>query len=765
MSLIKNEKMEELEIYLEKAQAADESISSFTEVVGNVPTPWEKGDVITFPATIKGNAFKTKIGNKKYEYIVVHVKSADGSERQANFFPPLFRRRARVCEWKTVDGVDVTIPTNDFVVAGGSIVEQLYTKKRKVNDVVLAVLGKSIKISEVHEVKSQEFGTNNPELAKVYDFEPEGWTIGDAPIDIPEDTTTDSDAVKEIYDISIKQETFLLGDIYMKDIPLIEDWGMETKEAVDIKPQKKRNGQHYGREWVDLGLPSDVKWAACNVGASSPEEYGNYYDWGETSTSSEYVEGNCSTYGKSMSDISGDAQYDVARNCRGLKLNYSIYVVNGKMGIGEMGLSHEFNLITQPKYDVIYPFVGEYAVVKIGDKMGLIDSKGREVMPVQYGYLYRLWGKVYWYECNGICYYNDFERQIFNQKCKYEEYMDSISNILHIEIDRILVDGWDEDNERFGFGSFLIDKEQRIVYSEKLKNIILPNYNIESCDFETDIFIISKNGKYGIANSYGKILAPLQYDRIEWSDSGMFRATIGNKEGFIDACGNVKIAFNYDLVGDFCKGLTWVALNGKSGVIDFYGRLVVPMGDYSIRILENGTIVMVTKHIFEKTYAVYGWPSINLQRSYDDFDFNFKNPNLVRVKSGYSYGVIKLNGEIVLEAIYDFIPFDKGNHIVVKMNKKYGIMDLNGRTILPITYDYISLYGGERIGAENLFYIVCINNKTGLMNQRMQLVIPIQYDDITYDSEYNANIVKIGNEYGMVDFEHNILIPFSKNYL
>ena len=51
------------------------------------------------------------------------------------------------------------------------------------------------------------------------------------------------------------------------------------------------------------------------------------------------------------------------------------------------------------------------------------------------------------------------------------------------------------------------------------------------------------------------------------------------------------------------------------------------------------------------------------------------------------------------------------------------------------------------------------------MNQRMQLVIPIQYDDITYDSEYNANIVKLGNEYGMVDFEHNILIPFSKNYL
>jgi len=34
-------------------------------------------------------------------------------------------------------------------------------------------------------------------------------------------------------------------------------------------------------EYVDLGLPSGTLWAACNVGASSPEEYGDYFAWGE----------------------------------------------------------------------------------------------------------------------------------------------------------------------------------------------------------------------------------------------------------------------------------------------------------------------------------------------------------------------------------------------------------------------------------------------------------------------------------------------------
>jgi hypothetical protein len=90
----------------------------------------------------------------------------------------LFRRRARKCDWETIDGVDKAIPTNEFVVAGGSIVDKLYTKAAKMNDVMNALLGKSIKISEVHEVESQEFGSENQQLAKVYDFEPEGWTIG-----------------------------------------------------------------------------------------------------------------------------------------------------------------------------------------------------------------------------------------------------------------------------------------------------------------------------------------------------------------------------------------------------------------------------------------------------------------------------------------------------------------------------------------------------------------------------------------------------------
>ena len=39
---------------------------------------------------------------------------------------------------------------------------------------------------------------------------------------------------------------------------------------------------------IDLGLPSGTKWACCNVGAKTPEGYGGYYAWGETSEKSDY---------------------------------------------------------------------------------------------------------------------------------------------------------------------------------------------------------------------------------------------------------------------------------------------------------------------------------------------------------------------------------------------------------------------------------------------------------------------------------------------
>lgn len=66
------------------------------------------------------------------------------------------------------------------------------------------------------------------------------------------------------------------------------DGGKTATCSVTVKSAWTVDGSENGHDYVDLGLPSGLKWATCNVGASSPEEYGNYYAWGETSTKSDY---------------------------------------------------------------------------------------------------------------------------------------------------------------------------------------------------------------------------------------------------------------------------------------------------------------------------------------------------------------------------------------------------------------------------------------------------------------------------------------------
>ena len=57
-------------------------------------------------------------------------------------------------------------------------------------------------------------------------------------------------------------------------------------EKNEPKEANNHDTKNDTKEAVDLGV--SVKWATCNLGATKPEEYGNYYAWGETTTKSDY---------------------------------------------------------------------------------------------------------------------------------------------------------------------------------------------------------------------------------------------------------------------------------------------------------------------------------------------------------------------------------------------------------------------------------------------------------------------------------------------
>jgi len=70
------------------------------------------------------------------------------------------------------------------------------------------------------------------------------------------------------------------------------------RKGANFKIEKEDEG-----DWVDLGLPSGTIWATRNVGASSPEDYGDYFAWGETEPKSYYY---WSTYKWGYVDANGN---------------------------------------------------------------------------------------------------------------------------------------------------------------------------------------------------------------------------------------------------------------------------------------------------------------------------------------------------------------------------------------------------------------------------------------------------------------------------
>ena len=84
-------------------------------------------------------------------------------------------------------------------------------------------------------------------------------------------------------------------NVHLKDGSVVK-YDSSEFDYIDFSAKKQPGEQFYlscpddhHPHMIDLGLPSGTLWACCNVGASAPEQYGNYYAWGETQPKSDYT--------------------------------------------------------------------------------------------------------------------------------------------------------------------------------------------------------------------------------------------------------------------------------------------------------------------------------------------------------------------------------------------------------------------------------------------------------------------------------------------
>lgn len=109
--------------------------------------------------------------------------------------------------------------------------------------------------------------------------------------DIGLDQITWTSSDESVAIVSSNGEIYALAEGKATITAIVYYLGGETAQAtLEVVVKAPQPGEH---GYVDLGLPSGLKWATCNVGANTPEEYGYYFAWGEVKPKTTY---NWDTY-------------------------------------------------------------------------------------------------------------------------------------------------------------------------------------------------------------------------------------------------------------------------------------------------------------------------------------------------------------------------------------------------------------------------------------------------------------------------------------
>jgi hypothetical protein len=118
---------------------------------------------------------------------------------------------------------------------------------------------------------------------------------------------------------------------------------------------------------------------------------------------------------------------------------------------------------------------------------------------------------------------------------------------------------------------------------------------------------------------------------------------------------------------------------------------------------------------------------------------------VLRFKENDLYGLINLDGEVLLKAEYDEISSVKNRpgRILVRKDDMCGVVDSNGNFVIPISYNSIigDEYCSEEDSYKNTGFIVSTKSKTGILygyyNKDGKKILDTKYEDITRVLEYS----------------------------
>lgn len=223
-------------------------------------------------------------------------------------------------------------------------------------------------------------------------------------------------------------------------------------------------------------------------------------------------------------------------------------------------IDHEGRIVLRNDWQYAYPFFNGYAVVKKYDKFGLIDHTGRECVTTKHELLTAV-------DTNGLYVADDPH--------------DGLLALYSVRNFRPITPHQYDDFLGYGDGFYCFRREDKQGFLDTQGQERFGLYDKVN-PFVKGYATVSRGEHYGIIDSEGNIVLPLEYEySVMCNNCYRFmegRAVVmkNGKYGFIDETGQVVIPIEYERCFGFSQGRAPVQLNGKWGYIDTEGVLVVP---------------------------------------------------------------------------------------------------------------------------------------------------------------------------------------------
>lgn len=299
-----------------------------------------------------------------------------------------------------------------------------------------------------------------------------------------------------------------------------------------------------------------------------------------------------------------------------------------------------------------------------------------------------------------------------------------------------------KDRDRICINSLgLVMKDGKYAYLNSNLQEVVPLGTFDSAlPFnEYPVGIVGKKKKWGVIDSLGHLILPLEYDKIEY---------IG------DCCGEYTLL---SLKKDERIAVMSAKTREKTEplFLKFYmsGQRLVEEGGYkNIFMAQN----------LENKYGCVD-SVLNIMIPFEYSEIQPLSPYLI-VAHGSSYGLINWKNEIVADFVYDNIYYCRFDDLYILTGKnKACIMDAKGNILLPDKYESIS----PVITIDEISFVVRMQDKVGVVMKDGEQVIPCEYDSISTWWEYGprAHYVMKDKKVGIIDYAGKVLLPIEYDSL